>query len=147
MTDRVDLTANRQFSGGGAVITPNVFSIASDFFSRYDGFGLTNEEFDYLVWHESIFGVNHHYSRARQIFHPDDDYDYHVHREKNAHKCVRCGKEIRAPWRLKGELCEECDEVISAGPMTNFEGTHGEPWEPQNGWEPADVRRDLFDLR
>ncbi len=146
MTDRVDLTANRQFSGGGAIITPTIWTVASDFFSRYDGLGLTNEEFDYLVWHESVFGVHPHYSRAKQIFHTDDD-EYRDFWERNRTRCVRCGKEIRIPWRKHGELCEECDEVISAGPMTNFGGTHGEPWEPVNGFPVNDARRDLFDLR
>lgn len=147
MTDRVDLTANHQFSGGGAVITPNFFAVASDFFSRYNGMGMTPEEYDYLVWHENMFGVHHHYNRAVQIFNTDDELPGRINKAENHHRCVRCGKEVRMPWKVKGELCEECDEVISAGPMTNFGGTLGHPWEPQNGRAPVDVRRDLFDLR
>lgn len=146
MTDRVDLTANRQFSGGGAVVTPSFFDVSADFFDRYNGMGMTNEEFEYLVWHESMFGVHHHYSSAVQIFNTDGIPGC-INKAENRQRCVRCGKEIRMPWKVRGGLCEECDEVISAGPMTNFGGTHGHPWEPQNGWEPADVRIDLFDLR
>ena len=100
----IDLTENRQFSGGNALITE--FRLPSnDFFERYDGEHLSSNEFDALINFEKIFGKHRHPNLKLRAFYRSED-DAFIERVR--YKCCRCGKEIRDPWNKVYSLCREC---------------------------------------
>ena len=78
---------------------------------------MSTDEYDLLVWWESIFGKKRHINQKWDIF-PRLTLD--VAEDPNALCCIRCGKVIRIPWKNYGHhypwgncgLCFECNEKI-----------------------------------
>ena len=76
---------------------------------------MSTDEYDLLVWWESIFGRKRHINQKWDIF-PRLTLDV----SENPHTlyCARCGKVIRIPWKNYGHhypwkkygLCSECNE-------------------------------------
>jgi hypothetical protein len=59
--------------------------------------------------------------------------------------CWRCGKEYRIPWKITGDLCEECEEKMSRK-KTFKDYIFG--YQSMLSFGEADERgRDLFALR
>lgn len=108
MNRKIDLTLHNDFSGGGAVITPlDDFDIAVD--NLYDTRNMSNDDYEKLIKYEKIFGRKRHFTDAMEVFmKSDEEYRY-----RYINHCWRCGKEHRIPWKITGDLCEECEEKIN----------------------------------
>ena len=108
MDRRIDLTLNGDFSQWRQnVIVPNYFDELVE--DVYNSRIMSETEYEKLVQYENIFGRKRHFTEAIDAFmKSDEEYrnDYTKH-------CWRCGKEHRIPWKITGDLCEECEEKMS----------------------------------
>ena len=138
----IDLTENRDFSGGNAWIIP--FDIPTgDFWERYDGEHISSEDFDKLLRWEQIFGEKGHPNHKRVAFNKDKD-DEQMFLERQNYHCYRCGRDIRVPWKIKLGLCSDCEKE------THFEDSYGLPSDSDGLFDKPrmmSVHRDLFGLR
>lgn len=128
----IDLTENRDFSGGNFAFFDVPIEIPMDEFHL-----MTPEEYDHLMWWEGIFGKKRHYTQKSEVFDAEKRYYNHWN-----HHCLRCGAELRIPWKIYGGLCKKCDEIV-----TYEEGGTRTPWKQVNeGWR-RDPKYDLFNSR
>ena len=114
LPSNIDLTERADFG------LPSLMSMDTPVDLDLDDFDTRNEmstdEYDLLVWWESIFGRKRHINRKWNIF-PRLSLSV-----ENPHTlcCARCGKVIRIPWKNYGYhypwrncgLCFECKEEI-----------------------------------
>lgn len=110
MDSKIDLTAHNDFSGGGAVVTPlqvDEFDIVVN--DMYDSINMSSDDYERLVKYENIFGRKRHFTDAITVFRKSDE----EYRNTYRNHCLRCGKEHRIPWKITGDLCEECEEKMS----------------------------------
>ena len=78
---------------------------------------MSTDEYDLLVWWESIFGRKRHINQKWNIF---PRINLKVAEDPHTLYCERCGKPIRIPWKNYGHqfpwenygLCFECNEKI-----------------------------------
>ena len=107
--ERIDLTERRDFLGPSSIFLGTPSIELADFINRaYDDDNISNDEYDALVRHESIFGCRRHFNEKHDVFKKADEAyleEMHTH-------CFRCGKEIRLPWAKRHDLCPECDEAM-----------------------------------
>lgn len=130
LSPRIDLTEHRDFGGG------RIIQLQDELVSTwFDGGLMTNDEYEYVVWWESIFGRTRHVNRKREIFHKDDLF----YERKMIGHCQRCGREIKIPWKNFFGLCEECNEDVSYDVKKI-------PWKVYQGSRRT-TPRDLFNLR
>lgn len=110
ISNKIDLTENRDFSGGTGRITPIDTSISTADFNRLRHLqnNMSINEFYLLEKHDKIFGPRGHYSDVLNVFQDDEKYFLSMR-----DKCPRCGKYIALPWkRTFRELCDSCDEIV-----------------------------------
>ena len=111
LPSNIDLTERADF-GDVFSISPADLNL-DDFDTRNE---MSTDEYDLLVWWESIFGKKRHINQKWDIFtrislNPENPHTLY---------CSRCGKVIRIPWKNYGshrpwknyELCSECNEKI-----------------------------------
>ena len=100
LPSNIDLTERADF-GDVSLISPADLNL-DDFDTRNE---MSTDEYDLLVWWESIFGKKRHINQKWDIF-PRLSLSV-----ENPHTlcCARCGKVIRIPWK-NYELCSECNE-------------------------------------
>ena len=103
LPSNIDLTERADF-GDASLISPADLNL-DDIDTRNE---MSTDEYDLLVWWESIFGKKRHVNQKWDIF-PRLTLD--VAEDPNALCCIRCGKVIRIPWKNYG-LCSECNEKI-----------------------------------
>lgn len=130
---RVDLTENRDFSGGNGIImmdTPIDISFVEEDL-------LSTDQYEHLVWWEGIFGRKRHPNQKREIF--DEEGNYF---KKMKTHCCRCGKEFRIPWDNVGGVCRKCDGSLN-------DSDQRIPWKERQGIRPSmeSVTYNLFRLR
>lgn len=111
LPSNIDLTERADF-GDAFLISPADLNL-DDFDTRNE---MSTDEYDLLVWWESIFGKKRHINQKWDIF-PKLNLSV-----ENPHTlcCARCGKVIRIPWKNYGHrypwenygLCFECNEKI-----------------------------------
>lgn len=102
LTGNIDLTENRDFSGGfqiTAMNTPIELSEADNI--------MTTEDYEKIIRRESIFGKKRHTNGKHHIFGRTTFV-------KNLEsRCYRCGKELKLPWeRNRMELCKQCSDKV-----------------------------------
>lgn len=116
MDRRIDLTLHQDFSSRRQQITEITMDEFNGFVGdMYDQKNMTPEDYEKLVKYESFFGRKRHFTDALTVFtKPNDEYINELR-----HHCMRCGKEFRIPWRVKSDLCEECEKKIE--PNKTFE--------------------------
>ena len=110
LPSNIDLTERADF-GDVFSISPADLNL-DDFDTRNE---MSTDEYDLLVWWESIFGKKRHVNQKWDIF-PRLTLD--IAEDPNALCCIRCGKVIRIPWKNYGHrypwgncgLCFECNE-------------------------------------
>ena len=116
LPSNIDLTEKADFGH------PSSMSMDTPVDLNLDDFDTRNEmstdEYDLLVWWESIFGRKRHINQKWNIF-PRLGLNVSYGSE-NPHTlyCSRCGKPIRIPWKNYGHhypwencgLCFECNE-------------------------------------
>ena len=139
MDRRIDLTLNRDF---GSV--PQITEITRDEFNgfvadMYDQKNMTSEDYEKLVKYESFFGRKRHFTDALTVFTKSNE----EYVNDMMHHCMRCGKEFRIPWKVKGDLCEECEKKIE--PNKTFKDIMFGGISFDFGTD--DKGRDLFSLR
>ena len=141
MNRKIDLTLHNDFSGGGAVITPiDDFDIVVDK-DIYDLRYMSTDDYERLLKYEKIFGRKRHFTDEMEVFMKSDEEYRSIRRDH----CWRCGKKHRIPWKITGDLCEECEEKISRK-KTFKELILG--YQSVISFREADERgRDLFALR
>ena len=116
LPSNIDLTERADFGadfGDVSLISPADLNL-DDIDTRNE---MSTDEYDLLVWWESIFGKKRHINQKWDIF-PRLTLD--VAEDPNALCCARCGKVIRIPWKNYGyhypwgnyELCFECNEKV-----------------------------------
>ena len=111
LPSNIDLTERADF-GDVFSISPADLNL-DDFDTRNE---MSTDEYDLLVWWESIFGKKRHINQKWDIFtrislNPENPHTLY---------CSRCGKVIRIPWKNYGHhypwencgLCFECNEKI-----------------------------------
>ena len=111
LPSNIDLTERADF-GDVFSISPADLNL-DDFDTRNE---MSTDEYDLLVWWESIFGRKRHINQKWDIF-PRLSLSV-----ENPHTlyCARCGKAIRIPWKNYGhrypwgnyELCFECNKKM-----------------------------------
>ena len=131
LSPRIDLTEHRDFGNDGGRIIQLQDDLVSIWF---DGGLMTNDEYEYVVWWESIFGRTRHINRKREIFHKDDLY----YERKMAGHCQRCGTELRIPWKSFYGLCDKCNDIVEHNAQEI-------PWKTYR--ISRTTPRDLFNLR
>lgn len=103
LTRNIDLTENRDFSGGfqitAAMNTPIELSEADNI--------MTLEDYDKIIRRESIFGKKRHTNGKHHIFGRTTFV-----KNLESH-CYKCGKELKLPWeRNRMELCKQCSDKV-----------------------------------
>lgn len=131
----IDLTENRDFSGGNAVIWQIDIEIPEDWEEIEI---LSSDQWKKICEHEKIFGRKRHVNQKDRIF------DWENSNRLNLFKthCARCGKEFRIPWDNLGGICRKCDSEVEVSnydriPWKRFEGT----------WNPRNDPKEIFNLR
>ena len=118
LPSNIDLTEKADFG------RPSSMSMDTPVDLNLDDFDTRNEmstdEYDLLVWWESIFGKKRHINQKWNIF-PRLNLNVSYGSE-NPYTlyCSRCGKVIRIPWKNYGHrylwknngLCFECSEKV-----------------------------------
>lgn len=139
MDRRIDLTLNRDFSQGSQIIVPNDFD---EFVGNiYDSRNMSETEYEKLVQYENIFGRKRHFTDVMTVFMKSDE----EYRNGYIKHCWRCGKEHRIPWKIKSDLCEECEKEMER-PKTFMDHILG--YQSMFSFDEVDERgRDLFALR
>ena len=115
LPSNIDLTERADF-GDVSLISPADLNL-DDFDTRNE---MSTDEYDLLVWWESIFGKKRHINQKWNIF-PRLNLNVSYGSE-NPYTlyCARCGKAIRIPWKNYEShfpwknygLCSECNEKI-----------------------------------
>ena len=116
LPSNIDLTERADFGadfGDVSLISPADLNL-DDIDTRNE---MSTDEYDLLVWWESIFGKKRHVNQKWDIF-PRLTLD--VAEDPHTLYCARCGKPIRIPWKNYGhhypwgnyELCFECNEKV-----------------------------------
>ena len=102
----------------------------------YDEYELmSTDEYEQLLWWESIFGRRGHRNQKHKIFNIDDDSFI-----RNMSHCYRCGKPFRVPWDNIGGVCRKCDsEICDSG--------HNIPWKKYQSQRERDITYNLFNRR
>lgn len=135
LPNNIDLTAHADFGRHSVItqITPEEFSSLME--RTYDDDSMTNEEYDMIHAHESIFGRRRHINEKNAIFRKyGSDEEFYL-KEVRWH-CARCGKVI-VPWVRSRELCPECESYL-AGRI---------PWRPKYESSLGDRTMEVFSLR
>ena len=112
LPSNIDLTERADF-GDVSLISPADLNL-DDFDTRNE---MSTDEYDLLVWWESIFGKKRHINQKWDIF---TRITLDGAEDPNALCCIRCGKVIRIPWKNYGShrpwknygLCSECNEKV-----------------------------------
>lgn len=137
ISTRIDLTENRDFSGGLLRDIDRLDnSISNAEFARWRSLQdiMTNEEYNLLRRMESMFGMRTHYSEAYNVFRKDEVGFFSNLREY----CARCGKYIFPWYRHYRELCKECDDIINHSKI---------PWKPTHQAFIRDDAKDILQMR
>jgi hypothetical protein len=104
----IDLTESSDFGLGSGISMDTPVDL-DDLDTRNN---MSIDEYDYLVWWEGIFGRKRHHNQKWNIF-PRIGLDVPYDPDKpNYSHCVRCGKEIKIPWKNYYGLCFECNNKI-----------------------------------
>lgn len=133
MTSKVDLTEHGDFAGGvnfDDMSVTEAIQFSIDEILNEDS--MTNEQYFYISAYEAIFGKRIHITEKHNVFDRYDISSLHI----DTTKCFRCGRPIRAPWRMVYGLCPECRQH--------------EIDEPTESWGEDDMgtlKRNLFGLR
>ena len=112
LPSNIDLTERADF-GDAFLISPADLNL-DDFDTRNE---MSTDEYDLLVWWESIFGKKRHINQKWDIF---TRINLNGVEDSNALCCIRCGKVIRIPCKNYGHhypsgnsgLCFECNEKV-----------------------------------
>jgi hypothetical protein len=130
LSTKIDLTANRDFSGGNGIFfdTPIEFPDDREW--------MTSDEYERLLWWEGIFGRRRHRNEKGIVFGEDNKYFSNLRSY-----CCRCGKPFRIPWDNYGGVCRKCDsEGYERGEKWRI------PWAQHYGMR-IDVAYNLFNSR
>ena len=119
ISDKIDLTENRDFSGG------NIWSIDIPLPDDWEDMEIMSyDTWEAIIEREKIFGRRRHINQKDKIF------DLYNTKRLNTFKthCARCGKLIRIPWDNMGGICRRCDSQVETSsydriPWKKFEGT------------------------
>ena len=146
LPSNIDLTERADF-GDAFLISPADLNL-DDFDTRNE---MSTDEYDLLVWWESIFGKRKHINQKWNIF-PRNGLNVSYGSE-NPYTlyCSRCGKVIRIPWKNYGHhypwknygLCSECNEKIKTETWGKI------PWRTMNIFSSGNDERgyDLFNSK
>ena len=130
----IDLTERRDFGDG----TFTTLARPSFDLRHYDG-PMGRDEYEYIVWWESVFGRESHDNEKYTVFDKNETYEM----ELETH-CHRCGKELRIPWKRYYNLCEKCNYDVDY----EYERLPWKAWKGSTSdGEPVSNARELFDLR
>ena len=134
LPSNIDLTERADF-GDAFLISPADLNL-DDFDTRNE---MSTDEYDLLVWWESIFGKKRHINQKWDIF---TRINLNGAEDSNALCCIRCGKVIRIPWKNYG-LCSECNEKIKTETWGKI------PWRTMNIFSSGNDERgyDLFNSK
>jgi len=132
LPSNIDLTENRDFSGGNFIFFDTPIEIPMDEFHL-----MTPDEYDHLMWWEGIFGRRRHYTEKSKIFDVEKRFESHW----NQH-CLRCGVVLRIPWKTHYGLCKKCDDIVALE-----EGGTRIPWKRRNEGGHRDPKYNLFNSR
>ena len=124
LPSNIDLTERADF-GDAFLISPADLNL-DDFDTRNE---MSTDEYDLLVWWESIFGKKRHINQKWDIF-PRLTLD--VAENPYTLYCARCGKAIRIPWKNYEShypwknygLCSECNEKIKTETWSKIPWSH-----------------------
>ena len=109
LSPKVDLTEHMDFNGGSIIRFVEISDDEQDLMS--------NEEYEWFTWWESVFGRKKHRNQNHEIF------------SKNINevtvRCPRCGKPFRIPWGKIDGVCKKCSDEI-------FDPSHNLPWKRNN---------------
>ena len=108
LSPKVDLTADRAFSTlNMSLVEDTVIDMSLDEYQS-----MTSDQYDKLMWFESIFGKRRHYNKKKELF-GIGEYDEHFLARKG--HCARCGSIIREPWNYYNGLCKDCATKLDDG--------------------------------
>lgn len=109
MTDRTDLTENRDFREPSNFLVSRI--IAEETFELANERAMSTEEFEKVFAWEQIFGRRGYTSETYNAFRKNES----VWMEDMAQHCARCGREFRMPWEKVYDVCRKCDEILNDG--------------------------------
>lgn len=103
MTDKTDLTENRDFRGPSKILIDRI--LADEVLELAEERAMSTDEFEKVYAWEQLFKPRH-YSEHLDVFR-----DESIWKQKMESHCQRCGKEFRLPWKKVYDLCIECDSI------------------------------------
>lgn len=128
LSRNIDLTENRDFSGGRIEFTHLLRSI------DLDAEVMSTDEYEVIVWWEGIFGRRRHSNEKDRVFDKEEKY---LNGWRG--KCERCGKPLRCPWKRVYGLCIECNDAMEKSRI---------PWIEHYGQQSSSDRTmDIFHMR
>ena len=131
----IDLTENRDFSGGNVIIWQLDIPTPEDW---EDMELMTNDQWEAVVEHERIFGRKRHINQKDKIFDWKNSNRLNIFKSQ----CARCGKVFRIPWDNLGGICRKCDSEVETSSYDKI------PWKIYDStWNPRNDPKDIFNLR
>lgn len=137
MTDRIDLTENRDFRTSSEIVVNRI--IYDEVTELSQEKSMSPEEFEKIHAWEQIFGRNYHYREDIEVFGMNDD----EWRMEMKNHCQKCGKYFKIPWKKKNDLCPECNDTY----LDILNGKMKEPWKQANRIGERYDDRDVLRLR
>lgn len=134
LSRKVDLTENREFSGGNSININR--DIAVDVDRLFINSAMSTEDYEKLVQYEKFFGRKRHFTDALEVFENNKKYS----EELRTH-CHKCGNELRIPWKTYFGLCKKCNDHESTFTHTN---KRKYPWTFEQQVSDRDARDILY---
>ena len=134
----IDLTENRNFSGNDHTIYIDLpIDIPMDEYQS-----MTPEQYEHLLWYESIFGRKRHLTEKRELF--QLEWKELNELRKN---CYRCGRPLRIPWNNFGGICRKCEEEMGREDEEDSRKDRRKPWKTIRIERVRDTKYELFNSR
>ena len=133
ISQNIDLTLHRDFSTASR--SPLDFHQIGQFYnnlSDIDSLFMRVDEYEAIQRYEKMFGKRRHQNEKYIVFGYESKHEAYW-----KITCARCGKPLRVPWKIYGNVCEDCDCELES---------HRVPWKKY--YIPNEnTHNDLFALR
>ena len=132
LSGKIDLTEHRDF-GSNTANRIRIRQYLDRFEPDMDVLFMREDDYIKKVQKERIFGRRTHINRMHIIFNYEEKHEAYW-RET----CARCGRPLRCPWHIYGNVCRECDIELEENRV---------PWKKYYISGGRSDANDLFNLR
>ena len=133
ISQNIDLTLHGDFSTASR--SPLDFHQIGQFYVNLldmDSLFMRFDDYKAIQRHEKMFGKRRHQNEKYIVFGYESKQEAYWKTT-----CVRCGKPLRVPWKIYGDVCKDCDCELKS---------HRVPWKEYYITN-ENTHNDLFELR